>query len=343
MTRDELLALRLYRQHLTTPADGKTICRDLNGVQAQFLSYARHSLILRGAAQEGWQKGLVKSWTLRGTMHLFRAEDLPLYLHRGRRRNLLPCDTLEGDTWITQERKAYFAQAILDCLEQGVQAREDLKAACFALGMTQTEAQSVFDSWGGTIRALAEAGKLCHQVQEKKAFCLCPPFTPMEREPACREMLRRYFSSCGPASLRDASYFFGVPQTEIRRYMEELPLRTVIIDGTTYFDLGEGESGGIPDCLFLAGFDPMLLSYEKHANPCLPAGCLRGIFTLAGIVLPAVLLRGQVVGKWKRERRRVSVELLCPVAAAELAAIARAAEESWPDCVIRMKKWEDST
>lgn len=342
MTRDELLGLRLYRQHLTAPADGPTICRNLNGVQAQFLSYARHALIIRGAAQADWQKDLVKSWTLRGTMHLFRTEDLPLYLHRGRRRNLRPCDTLEGDAWISQERKAYFAQAILDRLGQGIQVREDLKAACFTLGMTQTESQSVFDSWGGTIRALAEAGKLLHQVQEKKVFRLCPPFIPMEREPACKEMLRRYFSGCGPASLRDASYFFGVPQTEIQQYMGDLPLRTVTVEGTTYFHIGEEVNRGIPDCIFLAGFDPMLLSYEKYTNFCLPAECLRGIFTLSGIVLPSVLLRGKVVGKWKRERRRISIGLLRPVSEAERAILAGAAEESWPDCVIQVKKWDDS-
>lgn len=338
MTRDQLLALRLYRQRLSVPADGQTICRDLNGVQAQISSYARYALLLRGAAQEGWQKGLVKSWTLRGTMHLFRAEDLPLYLHRGRRRNLRPCDTLESDAWISRERKAYFARAILDLLEQGIQVREDLKAACFTLGMTQTESQSIFNPWGGTIRALAEAGKLCHQLQEKKAFCLCPAFIPMERESACREMLRRYFSGCGPASLRDASYFFGVSQREIRQYMGDLSLRSVSVEGTTYFYIGEEVDRGLPACLFLAGFDPLLLSYEKHDNPCLPAECLRGIFTLSGIVLPAVLLRGQVVGRWKRERRKVFIQLLYPVSAVEMDRLKHAAEENWPDCVVQMNK-----
>ena len=35
MTEQELIALRLYRQHLTNPAPGEEICRDLNGIQAQ--------------------------------------------------------------------------------------------------------------------------------------------------------------------------------------------------------------------------------------------------------------------------------------------------------------------
>ena len=94
MTEQELIALRLYRQHLTNPAPGEEICRDLNGIQAQFLSNSRHALAIRGCGGSEWNRGLVKSWTLRGTIHVFREEDLPLYLHEGRRHALRPCDTL---------------------------------------------------------------------------------------------------------------------------------------------------------------------------------------------------------------------------------------------------------
>ena len=74
MTVEELIALRLSRQHLTDPAPGEEICRDLNGIQAQFLSHSRHALAIRGCSGSDWNRGLVKSWTLRGTIHLFREE-----------------------------------------------------------------------------------------------------------------------------------------------------------------------------------------------------------------------------------------------------------------------------
>ena len=119
MTVEELIAIRLSRQHLTDPAGGEEICRDLNGIQAQFLSHSRHALAIRGCSGPDWNRGLVKSWTLRGTIHLFREEDLPLYLHEGRHHTLRPCDTLEADEWITRERKAYFAALILDTLAGG--------------------------------------------------------------------------------------------------------------------------------------------------------------------------------------------------------------------------------
>ena len=38
------------------------------------------------------------------------------------------------------------------------------------------ESQSLFDPWGGLIRALCETGRLCHKVQEKKAYQICPAF-----------------------------------------------------------------------------------------------------------------------------------------------------------------------
>ena len=70
----------LYGQHLTNLADQKLVCRDLNGIQAQFLSAALHALDIRTAGPVESDK-LVKSWTIRGTVHLFDPADLPLFLH----------------------------------------------------------------------------------------------------------------------------------------------------------------------------------------------------------------------------------------------------------------------
>ena len=126
----------------------------------------------------------MKSWSVRGTMHVFAASDLPLYLHEGRTHFLRPQDKMEADEWITLARKQQFAGRIVQLIGQGVTGREQLRAACLAEGLTEREAQSVFDPWGGTLRYLAETGQITHKVGEDKAFQLCPPFTPMEEEPA---------------------------------------------------------------------------------------------------------------------------------------------------------------
>ena len=327
MTLEEIKLLRLAGQHLLTPADTQTVLKDLCGVQAQFLGHALHGLSIR--CDEVNTDGLVKSWTNRGTMHLFSADDLPLFLHEGRTHFLRPVDTLESDAYISADRKAYFADLIVDAVSQGIDEREALKAVCEKAGMTESESQSLFDPWGGTIRALCEAGRLCHKVQEKKAYQLCPAFEPMAEEPAYLELARRYFTHFGPATIKDAAYFFGTTQTEVKSWLKQLPVIETSLDGKSYFYIANGvPAGELPKCLFLAGFDQLMLGYEKTESLFLPREHLRDIFSLSGIVRPTVLVNGTVVGWWNLKNRKLKITLFSP---ADQKLISDAATVLWSD------------
>ena len=339
MELEERKARILYGQHLTAPADQETVCLDLCGVQAQFLSAALHALTIRTVGPVEPDK-LVKTWTIRGTVHVFDPADLPLFLHESRTHYLRPVDRMEEDEYITLERKQYFAGLILDNLARGVCRREDLKAACFAAGMTEGESESVFNPWGGTLRYLAETGQITHKVGEDKAFRLCPSFMPMEEEPARLELARRYFAHYGPATVKDAAYFFGKPQREVRKWMDRLPLAHAAVDGPDCFWLETGETDWpeVPDCLFLAGFDQLMLGYEKTESIFLPGEYLRGIFTLSGIVMAPILLRGRVAGRWKQKDGRLTLTPFGSWTAADKKLVLRAAEERW---TLKKTVWEE--
>lgn len=322
----EIMIRQLANQHLLQPENYLNVVQDLCGMQAQFLSNACHALMIRSKDFNGDQTdSLVKSWTNRGTMHIFAESDLPLFLHNGRSHFLRPCDTLEADEFITKQRKQYFADLIVDSIAAGIDIREALKEICSNKGMTDLESESVFNSWGGTIRALCESGRICHKVQEKKAFCICPPFVPMDEESAKLELNRRYFTHYGPATVKDAAYFFGTTQAEIKKYMKQLPLETAVCNGRTYYFIENGLNYDcvIPECLFLAGFDPLMLGYQKTESLYLPPKYLREVFTLAGIVKPTILLDGRIVGTWKRKGKKVEMEFLEPVSAQEQTVIER--------------------
>ena len=311
MTLEEIKLRRLAGQHLLAPTDTQTVVKHLCGVQAQFLSHALHGLSIR--CTEVNTNGLTKSWTNRGTMHLFSVDDFPLFLHEGRTHFLRPVDPMEADAYINADRKAYFADLIVDAVAQGIDEREALKAVCEKSGMTERESQSLFDPWGGTIRALCEAGRLCHKVQEKKAYQLCPTFEPMAEEPARLELARRYFTHFGPATVKDAAYFFGTTQTKIKSLLNQLPATETTCDGKTCFYIDNGPPAGkLPDCLFLAGFDQLMLGYEKTESLFLPKDHMREIFNLAGIVRPAILVNGTVVGWWNLKNRKLKITLFSP-------------------------------
>lgn len=306
MERLERISRILYGQHLTNPAEPISVCQDLCGLQAQFLSNSRHALAIRcrEPLAEPWGEGLLKSWTLRGTVHVFAAADLPLMLHEGRDHFLRPRDTMESDGLLTAERKARFASLILEALADGPAERETLRMLCRSHGMTEQEEESAFDGWGGLLRALAEAGEIAHVVQEKKAFVRCPRFTPMQKETAQLELAGRYFTYYGPATIRDAAYFFGVNQKTVRHWLDELP-----VEGDGCYDISDGRTDwpAPPACLFLAGFDPLLMGYEKKESPFLPPEHLRKVFSLAGIVFPTVLLHGEIAARWKRTGKKLLI------------------------------------
>ena len=325
MEMEEIKIRRLTGQHLLTPADAQTVVKDLCGLQAQFLSHALHGLSIR--TTEVRTDGLVKNWTNRGTMHLFSMEDLPLFLHEGRTPFLRPVDTLESDAYISAERKAYFAELIVDAVARGINEREVLKTICEKAGMGELEEKSLFDPWGGLIRALCETGRICHKVQEKKAYQICPAFEPMAEEPARLELARRYFTHFGPATVKDAAYFFGTTQSKVKALLKEIPVSETVLDGKTYFYIDDGLTDGtLPDCLFLAGFDQLMLGYEKTESLFLPREHMRDIFNLSGIVRPAILMDGNVVGWWNLKGRKLSVTLLenC-----DTARITRTAHSLW--------------
>ena len=344
MDKRELCIRRLASQFLLKPGNRMAVVRAMNGFQAQFLSNAMHAMKLRSEAFDAdtAADGLVKSWTLRGTMHVFAEADLPLFLHDGCRYHsrdwTVPSFWNQRPDWtLTPQRQAYFSDLIVDTLAQGPMTREALKAGCRAAGMTEAEEASMFHPWGGGIRELCERGFLCCVVSEEKAFRLCPPFVPMAQEDARLEQLRRYFRSFGPASVKDAAYYFGMTQTAVKRLLPQLPLCCDTCGDETLYWIESGvdptAEQALPDCLFLAGFDPLMLGYEKKQNSFLPQAYLRGIFSLSGIVMPPVLLHGAVAGRWKRSGKRLQITMFRPFTPEERHSAEQAAERIWGDAV----------
>ncbi len=342
MTKEELKIRQLTNQYLIEPAEKLRVVKDLCGVQAQFMTNALHSLKIRCSDYDEATvaEGLVKNWTVRGTVHVFAEEDLPLFLHCNNgadyRKNEWNGYSFwnQRDKWaLTPERQKFFAEVILKALEMRSYTREELKEICREAGMTEAEESSMFDQWGGGVRELCERGFMNYVVQEKKAFCLAPLFTPIPEEEARLEMARRYFTNFGPATIHDAMYYFHTTATQVKQWLEKLPVQEVAWEGKTYYYIKNGKNYNheMPECLFLAGFDQIMLGYEKKESLYLPQEHLRKIFNLAGIVMPSLMINGQVVGKWKLKNRKLNVELFSKISEKEKKTIKKQAEILWND------------
>ena len=144
----QLIRCRLGGQHLLTQrASNAEIAADLCGAQAQILRNALFTLQSRTGSSDF--SGLLKTWTLRGTLHLIPESDLPLYVHQqGTAEDV--CDT-PWYGWMTKcgcalppEREKAFARLIVQEIASGNDTREGLRQACQAAGMTADEEKMVF-------------------------------------------------------------------------------------------------------------------------------------------------------------------------------------------------------
>ena len=322
-TASDLILYRLHNQHLLSP--GADPAADLCGLQAQFLRNALHALRIR--SEKVCTDGLVKTWTLRGTVHLVPEADLPLYIRRcGGAEDVCQSGwyqwTAERGHANPPEREIALARLTLDAISGGIDEREALRLHLRSCGMTEAEEPRVFNPWGGMIAELANIGAIAFCVEETKRYQLLTPFTPLAEDAALLELARRYFTHYGPATLPDAAYFFHWTQAEIKALLARLPVETTVLDGKTHFFIPNGEpESELPPVILLAGFDPLMMGYRKEDNPFLPPEHLRGIFNLAGIVNPAILLHGRVVGKWKEKDGKAELTAFEPLPAADRARI----------------------
>ena len=351
MDIEELKLRRVTNQFLAEKGEKLEVASALNGFQAQFMTNALHSMKLRcrDFSLETAPDGLVKNWTIRGTVHVFAERDLLLYKHDREKYRSLEFEP--HYTWqhpdgsciwyddgncqkvptLLPERQQYLSLVILDSLAKGEKTRDELKALCRDAGMTEFEECVMFDQWGGGIRDLCERGFMNFTVEEKKAYRLCEPFEPLDTDAAELEIARRYFTNFAPATIRDAAYYLGISQTRVKALLERLPVSTCECGGKTLFFIENGRKYDkpMPECLFLAGFDQLMLGYEKKESVFLAPEHLRGIFNLAGIVMPAILLRGNVVGRWRKKGRKLELTLFEPLSEGDRKKLADA--ELWDD------------
>lgn len=337
MTLEESKLRQLTNQYLLSLSDKLTVIRDLCGVQAQFMTNAMHSLKIRCNDYEETtlKNGLVKNWTIRGTVHVFAEQDLPVFMHCGNGENYRRNEWKEPSFWnqqktwtLTPERQAYFSDVILNSLKEKTLTREELKTICREYGMTEAEESDMFHPWGGGIRQLCERGFMNYVVQEEKAYGLSPAFSPVPKEVAELEIARRYFTNIAPATIHDAMYFFHTSAAQVKKWLSQLPVTSSECNGKNYYYIETGKTyvHGIPKCLFLAGFDQLMLGYEKKESLYLKPENMRAIFHLSGIVMPALLVDGQVVGKWKKKNRKLSIELFTTLSQQEIFIIKEKAE-----------------
>jgi hypothetical protein len=296
----------LYNQHLLRKAPCKKVVSDLCGLQAQFANNPKYALRIRGSDfdEKHWQEGLVKTWTLRGTLHVVLEKELGLFLSaRGIPGEWSNAWGLEGS------RLQYWSGFIMEQIGAGIRKRESLKMRCREKGMSREEEERVFHGWGGLLYEMSRRGLIAYQSGTVKEFVPSAGIQRLGRDEARAVLLRRYFQFFGPASIEDCMYFTGYKRREVERLIEQFEIapQSVLWGGKKYFYARKFPSAGeIPSCVFLAGFDQLIMGYRDRSR-MMDERFKLAVTTNSGIVHPTVLLKGRLEAKWKKDGGKLLV------------------------------------
>jgi hypothetical protein len=183
-------------------------------------------------------RSLVKTWCMRGTLHLISASDLPVYVAARKTTSVVKRDWLTPE--IDVEERNRIVRAIREALDGQILTREQLSVEVVdRLRMSARVGKHMLSGWGNLLHPAAEQGYLCFGPSEGSKVTFVRPDQWIGRwdEPsgdeAWKTLLRRFFSTYGPATHHDIGHWWGLRPDKAKMLMEYLAdeLEEVEFDG----------------------------------------------------------------------------------------------------------------
>ncbi|MEA2432595.1 MAG: hypothetical protein QOG54_52 [Actinomycetota bacterium] len=326
--------LRIWNTPLDDPVE---VVHYLGALQAQEFLYAKWSIAQRtkGAGDAEIQRllddgSILRTHLLRPTWHFVLARDIrwlleltaprvhALNAYMYRKEDLTPellaksnrvlAKSLSGDLHLTRkEIQAVFEGAGIDA--------SGLRLG-YLLGYAELEA---------VICSGARRGKQqTYALLDERA----PDAESMDPDDALAELTRRYFTSRGPATVKDFARWSSLKMTDCKHGLEMLAaeLDSETVGDRTYWfapSSSPPKARGVVDLVQV--YDECVMSYSESRDAL--AG---SVPTQESPLMHAVLLDGQLLGFWKRIEKGDSIEIETsfprPLNRAESAALKKAAE-----------------
>jgi hypothetical protein len=288
LRRARLAAQRLIPQ--TACRSAEEAARVVIGVQAQDLRAAQLALRSRvpGLSRDAVRVApLLRTWTVRGTVHLIAASDRPWLHALLAERNARMFGARFERFGIVDEVNAMRRDVVELCAERP-RDRAGLLRALIERGHPSLEQGPIntFVPWLSTQGLIVtDVAGLLHAAD--------PPPT-VDHDEALAIIGSRYREGYGPCDATDLAKWSSLPITQARRALDAAgPQREP--DAWTTHDP--------PPCLLLAAFDTLMLGHRTR-EPFVAADHDHHILKGGGMLKPVALVDGVATGTWSIKKGR---------------------------------------
>jgi hypothetical protein len=329
----QALAWRMRRHELDPPGHlpADEVVRRLAGVQAQVASSAefavrvRSSAVPAGGVADALARGdLIKTWAMRGTLHLLTPEEagpaLSL-LASGRPWERPAWQRYFGMDPATMER---FRDVVVEALDGRTLTREELIEVVVTKRGMEHLGDRLRSGWGTLFKPVAWQGGLCFGPQAGNRVTFQRPDQVSERwagvpvpEIAGPKAIIAYLDAYGPSTPTGFRNWLSrgrIPATTVRSWIEALGDRLTAVDV-------EGETAWVPSehaddlatiepsssVRLLGGFDQWVLGPGTDDGHVTPAARRAAVSRTAGWIVPVAVVGGVVSGTWQQDGRAVRI------------------------------------
>ncbi|TFB97812.1 winged helix DNA-binding domain-containing protein [Cryobacterium adonitolivorans] len=321
-SRSDITRRRLASQALTgSITDPALVVDRMLAVQAQDLRWAKWAVAVRAPGSTSADVDglidsgrIVRSWPMRGTLHLVPAPDLAWMLGLTTARLWAGAATRRRDLGLDEATIEHARTVVEDALSGG---RELTRAGFLALleshGISTDGQRGYHLIWH-----LAQSGTLCwgRQLDSQQMLVLLSEWVPrprlLERDQALGEFLLRYLAGHGPAPLTDFAWWSQLTMADAKTALAVAggQLDALDVDGVRHLlpqrsdlgPLGRAAPGRGPTAvLALPGFDEYLLGYRDRSFAIEPENLTRVVPGKNGIFLPILVRGGRIFGTWRRD------------------------------------------
>lgn len=322
MTDSDIVRYRLANQQICQPMFTKPaeLVAWLGAVQGQDFLAAKWALGLRlptttetAIDQAIADRSVVRTWAMRGTLHLIAADDVRWILNLLRPRLHILSASYLRRLELDEKKLTKSYDAMTNALSGGKQLiRQELNVALAQAGIPTHDIRMNLL----LVRAASD-GLICCGVRRgsENTYTLLDewiaPTKPRERDDALAELTKRYFLSHGPATLQDFVWWSGLTVAEAKAGIHSVKEQLIqeMYNKQTYW-MAQHERFGYDTSLavhLLPSFDEYLVGY-KNRTAALGSLDFKQIVSAGnGIFSPVIVVDGRVAGTWKRTVQKNTV------------------------------------
>jgi hypothetical protein len=356
LTWARILGWRLRRQllgpvgALDVPATVRAVC----GIQAQVGSAAELAVAVRrdppepaAATAALRQRTVLRTWAMRGTLHLLAPDDAGAYLGLVGAVRAWERPAWQRTFGLSVAEIKRLAEVVADILEGRVLEREELIEEIAARVGSRDFDQHLRSGWSAVLKPLAWMGLLCNGPTRGNRVTFTSPRSWVDGwqgvlapDAAARVVIPGYLRAYGPASVEtfDAWLTRGSSRkSDLRGWFaaleEEQVLARVAVEGEAKplyalaGDVDELKEAAPAQALrLLPGFAQYVLGPGTGDPRVVPPARRTQVSKTAGWIAPVLISRGAVVGTWELDGDVLAVSLFAEFGALDADALATETE-----------------